>query len=633
MSKSSSFVGRKEELEQIHQQLQQRPNKLFMVGMGGIGKSEIAKAYCDVYRDSYDMVLWVSFDTSLQKTVNNDFAFPIQGIDRSDFPEDDDKQYFLRKLKVLKEIADNRILIVLDNFDVMEDEDLEAFCSGNYSVLFTTRYREISGDAPEIDIQEITDEAELMALFATEYKKTLGSGDKATVLELLRLLGGHPLSIRLVASAMKTNRIAPAAMLQIIQNTNASSEKKNEKAAEMIKTRLKQVFSVSALTPEETAVLKNLVLMPLGGIGVETFYQWCDFEDYDVIDGLVQKSWVVHNSAEDKVHLHPIVRDVMAEELGKAPESCNRLLASLMEDIEKLGTYTFEEKRTLVECFASANANLPASHPEKLEVKWGNAKMIMELSRYDEAREIMQELYLETEDVTRRLNLQNSIAHGYCLTGRAKEGIAEAEKGLALIEGVPLEELTPAQRNVRKNLYTRLNEANRTLGNLEYSEKCMRMIIADSERFPEDIARDQIGWYYMHLARVLAQKENLKDFQESEQLLEKALSLFTEAGKLSAVGYTYMVYGMLRMYEGKYEDALDKNTRAAQIIEETVGAQHTDLGKLKMFEANIYRAKGDEETALKCYRQAEEMMLQRSNPILAQKVREVMESGKIGYTN
>lgn len=633
VSKISSFVGRKEELQRIHDMLQQRPNKLFMVGMGGIGKSEIAKAYCDIYRDSYDIVLWVPFDTSLLKTVNNDFLFAIQGINRSDFPEDDDRQYFQRKLKVLKEIADKRVLIVLDNFDVLEDEDLELFSMGNYSVLFTTRYREVSGDAPEIQIQEITDKAELMELFTTEYKKSLDAASLKEVERLLELLGGHPLSIRLVASTMMSNRISPAMMCQIIQKSSAISEKKSEKAAEMIKTRLQQVFSVSALSQEETAVLKNLVLTPLGGIDVETFYEWCDFEDYDVIDGLIQKSWVVHDCVEDKVHLHPIVKDVMAEELAKDLDACDKLIESLMKATKEMSGYTFEGRRRLFECFSSACANLPATHPKNWEVRWGNAKMIMELSRYDEAREIMRKLYHETEDVTWRMNIQNVIAHGFVLTGRTTEGIEEAEKGLALIEGIALEDLSKEQRGLRKHLYTRLNEANRTLGNLDYSEKCMRMIIADGERFPEDGDTGNLGWYYLHLARVLAQKKQQKDFLESQQLLEQSMAIFTELNMPAATGYVHMVFGMLRMYEGRYKEALAENAAAAEIIEKTMGSQHADNGKMKLFEANIYRASGDEETALKCYRQAEEMLLQRGNQILAQKVREVMESGQIGYTN
>ena len=632
VSKSNSFVGRKGELELIHSKLTQHPNKLFMVGMGGIGKSEISKAYCDIYREDYDAVMWVSFDTSLQKTITNDFSFHIQGIDRSDYPDYDDRQYFMEKLKVLKKIADRRVLIVLDNFDVVDDKDLELFCSGNYSVLFTTRYHQISEDVPEFEVKEITDEEELMALFSLEYHKTLNEAAKKEVKALLRQLGGHPLSIRLVASAMKSNRISPEEMCQIIGKNSDIRDKTTEKATETIKTRLKQVFSVSALTEEEVSVLKNLVIMPLNGIDVRTFYEWCNFDDYDVIDGLIQKSWVVHNSAEDKVNLHPIVKDIMKDELERDLNACNKLIESLIKTLNEFEYCTLDEKYTVIECFASASADIPSDHPYVWDVKWGMSKSVKHMSRYDESRGMMRSLALETEDKTKLMAICNEIAHGYVLTGRPEEGIEEAEKGIAFIEGIPLEELTQEQRYIRKNLYTRLNEANRTLGNLEYSEKCMRMIIEDSEKFPED-DKAALGWYYLHLARVLAHKKQPEDFKESQQLLEKSKAIFEKWGGKSSVGYVHMVWGMLRMNEGRYEEALEENAKATRIIEETIGSGHADIGKMKLFEANIYRSMGDEETALRCYRKSEEMLIQRNSPLLAQKVREVMESGKIGYTN
>lgn len=632
VSKSNSFVGRKEELELIHSKLSQHPNKLLMVGMGGIGKSEISKAYCDIYREDYDAVMWVSFDTSLQKTISNDFSFPIKGIDRSDYPDCDDRAYFMEKLKVLKEIADRRVLIVLDNFDVADDEDMDLFCSGNYSILFTTRYHQISDNVPEVEIKEITDENDLMALFSAEYCKTLNEAAQKEVKALIQQIGGHPLSIRLAASAMKSSRISPETMRKIVGKNADVRDKSAEKAAETIKARLKQVFSVSALSEQETAVLKNLVLMPLNGIDVKTFYDWCDFDDYDVIDGLIQKSWVVHNSAEDKVNLHPIVKDLMKDELKKDLSVCNRLVESLMEALDRFEYCTLEEKYVVIECFASASADIPDAHPRVWDVKWGMSKSVKHMSRYDESRELMRALAIETEDRTKLMYIYNEIAHGYVLTGRPAEGIEEAEKGIALIEGIPLEELSYKQRQIRKNLYTRLNEANRTLGNLEYSEKCMRMIIEDSEKFPEENTASS-GWYYMHLARVLAQKKQPEDFKESQQLLEKSKAVFEKYGNESAVGYTHMVWGMLRMYEGRYEEALAENALATRIIGETIGNHHADMGKLKLFEANIYRSMGDEDTALRCYRQSEEMLIQRNNPLLAQKVHEVMESGKIGYTN
>jgi len=632
VSANSSFVGRREELAMIHEKLSANPHKLIMVGMGGIGKSEIAKAYCDAYRSDYDIVLWVSFDTSILKTVINDFAFPIKGIDRADYAEEDERTYFMRKLKVLREIADERVLIVLDNFDVMEDEDLDVFCSGRYSVLFTSRYHEVCGDVPEMEIRPITDPDELMGLFRTEYSRKLEEDGVRKVRELLALLDGHPLSIRLVASAMESNRIQPEKMLEIIRSGNEASEKRSRKAVEKIRDRLQQLFTISSLSVEEQAVLKNLVLLPLGGVEVETFYDWCDFDDFDVIDALVQKSWVVHNKAEDTVHLHPIVKDVMSAELEKDPDCCVKLIESLVGGIQEMLMYPFKEKKRYYECFSSAADNIPSTHPLRWNVRYGNARMIMEMSRYDEAREKMIPLLEETEELEKRLDLLNRISHSFCLNGCAEEGIVWAEKGLALLDGMDVPQLTIEQRRLRRLLYTRLNDAHRTLGNFKNCENYMRKMLEETERFPDEDT-NTIAWLCLHLGRVLALQENEQAYEESTRLMERCYTLFSELGNIGGVGYAYMFHGMLHMYEGKYEQAFEKTARATEILEGVLGQQHVDMAKLKLFEANIHRAKGDEAAARSAYLQAEEMMVQRGNPGLARKIRDVMDSGKVGYTN
>lgn len=128
----SHFTGREEELSAIHEQLNGAENKVFLVGMGGIGRSEIVRMYLKRYDQEYDVVLWLPFEESLRRILLSDAAFPIEGMNRIDFPEDSDEDYFWRKLRILKKIADKRVLVVVDNFDVPDDPDLEAFTSGEY---------------------------------------------------------------------------------------------------------------------------------------------------------------------------------------------------------------------------------------------------------------------------------------------------------------------------------------------------------------------------------------------------------------------------------------------------------------------------------------------------------------------
>ena len=160
----SHFIGREAELGAIKNQLEGTENKLFLMGMGGIGKSEVVRMYLKRHAQDYDVMLWVSFEHRLCCTLASDTAVPIQGLSQADFPEDSDWDYFQRKLRILKEMADRRVLLAVDNFDVPDDPDLESFTSGEYAVIFTTRCHQDSGCLPEIDIWPVVDRGEQMKM-------------------------------------------------------------------------------------------------------------------------------------------------------------------------------------------------------------------------------------------------------------------------------------------------------------------------------------------------------------------------------------------------------------------------------------------------------------------------------------
>ena len=68
--RSTIFGGRGEILERIHDALTPRltgkaPGSVFLTGMGGIGKSQVALEYCYRHLASYDVVLWVHAETKV----------------------------------------------------------------------------------------------------------------------------------------------------------------------------------------------------------------------------------------------------------------------------------------------------------------------------------------------------------------------------------------------------------------------------------------------------------------------------------------------------------------------------------------------------------------------------------------
>jgi len=622
------FVGRKQELEKIHNCLSSRENKLLLVGMGGIGKSQIAKTYCSRYREHYDVILWVSFNDSLEQTLINDFSFPIQGLERSDYPQDSDREYFRRKLKLLKNITDSRVLFVVDNFDVPEDPDLEEFCSGSYSVLFTTRTHGLSYQLEELEVSPMTDEEELLELFRAEYKRT--DVKDAQAVQLLRQLDGHPLSIRLVASTMQSRRIGAEKMMQLLREGAAQMRQVNGKAADLIYGRLQQVFQLSALETEQMELLKNLALLPLQGIPVETLYEWCGLDDFDVIDGLIQRSWVVHNPATDEVHLHPLVAQILLQELEKDAACCDPLLDALRENNSKLAFLKIEERKLLEACFASVCQRLPRQHPKKWWMLWGRAQTVFETSAYLRGVALLHGLETQTDVLADQLMVFNKLSHGYYLSGDPQEATVQAKAGLALVEGRNVEELSKQEGNWVKSLIVRLSEIYQYLGEYDLSEQYAREAFQISDRFYGRTVQSSLGWSAFHLAKVLFKRDGPGDNQESVELFEKAVDWFEQIEDTLSISYCLLFTSQIRIRQQAFAEAFQDIDRAREILLQYLGSGHVDNAKCFVMEGNIHRAMGNEDQALRSYAKAREVLNNLGHKQYLQTLEQIVASGQTG---
>lgn len=623
MYPDTHFVGRSEELKAIRDQLSGVTNKVLLVGMGGIGKSEIAKMYLRENAESHDVLLWVSFEGSLQSTIASDYRFPIQGMSHTDYPEDDERTYFKRKLQLLKQIADRRVLIVMDNFDVTGDPDLEDFCGGSYSVIFTTRYHQSGMDLPVVEVQGMPSPEQMMDLFRAEYHRPLQGDDLRCVGKILDHLEGHPLSIRLVASAMQKNRrLRPEEMLQMLKTGAAYGEKQSAKGSGTIGGYLQQVFRVSSLTEDEQYLLKNLALIPLQGIEVELFYDWCNLDDFDVVDGLIEKSWVIHDPVADKIHLHPLVAELMLEELKKDPDCCNALVDSIYKSCHIDVSCTWRYKVWLNEIAGTLYARLPKGHPKYALALYAKARLTISMAHYEEGTSLMRQVLPLAKTLEEKLEYYHRLAHVLNLSGFGAEGIKVAEEGVCQVENIPLDRLTKLEGHWLCGLYSRISEAYVSLGKYEQAVTYARLAKdTQGNRFYETNLEDSKGWKEYHLARALLYAGR---YTEAEQVIREAIERFERINSMWSVNYAYDLLGQILITRGCFEEALALNNRAAQILAPHYGTEHVDIAANLERRGNIFAAMGQKEKADGLYWQAAQIYLKCNCCKLADKVKKKM---------
>ena len=341
------FVGREEEIAQIHGLLQENP-VLFLQGMGGIGKSEIAKGYADTYADQYDTVLFATYQGSLMNMVIGE-DIRIEGLHRNTSYGQDaetDEAYFARKLQTLKDLSNDRTLIIVDNFDVKHDDRLEDFVSGPYRLLFTTRYAH--KDYPNLPVGPIRDFTKQRQIFKRNYGEDIDPSEQQTVDEIIRLVNGHTITIELIAKQMEASYLSPREMLELLQKggTNSGMEEdverdgKEKSAFDFIK----DLFQLSSLSEEEQYILKSMCLVPLSGIHVRKLKQYLDLKNLNVVNQLVSKSWLMMDNASKFLQLHPIICDVVKDQLKPDQISCAQYIRGVWADLKPAWFMTLEER-------------------------------------------------------------------------------------------------------------------------------------------------------------------------------------------------------------------------------------------------------------------------------------------------
>ena len=133
---SSYFVGRGNEINSINRVFESGQKVLFLSGIGGIGKTELAKRYAYENASKYKKIVFVPFAGSIMETVcGNDLH--INKISQGEDEKDTD--YYKRKLGILRKSVSIDDLIILDNFDIESDENLEDLLECQCRFLVTSR--------------------------------------------------------------------------------------------------------------------------------------------------------------------------------------------------------------------------------------------------------------------------------------------------------------------------------------------------------------------------------------------------------------------------------------------------------------------------------------------------------------
>lgn len=204
---AETFVGRASELEQIHSLFEKGCGNVVLYGIGGIGKTSLAREYLHRYREEYAQVVFLPCTNSLLHTFANDDALKISNLHYRREQYKSLANYVRQKLDILSRLsADEKYLIVLDDFNLPQDKHLETILKIPCDFLITTRYNpqiwssQITGQLESIVIEGMKDTDMADYLLSLQQSAKFSSDTLSHLKEYGRQIQGHPLKIKLASS-------------------------------------------------------------------------------------------------------------------------------------------------------------------------------------------------------------------------------------------------------------------------------------------------------------------------------------------------------------------------------------------------------------------------------------------------
>ena len=323
------FCGRDSELDALHKLLTDE-GKVFLHGIAGIGKSELAKAYAKQYKKEYTNILYIIYSGDLMRDVT--------GMDFSDdLPEDTDDERFRKHNRFLRSLKEDT-LIIIDNFNTTATKDtfLSVMLKYKCRLLFTTRSRIESN--PCMLLEEISDRNVLFELAGHYYTDAC---DYKTVMEqIIETVHFHTLAVELSARLLQTGILEPEELLKKLEEEKAGMSatdkigitKDGENRRATYYDHIHTLFSLYNLDEMQTEIMRCLSLVPLSGIPLKLFASWLRQHDMNNINDLVEMGFIQPKSGR-MITLHPMLQEITITDTKPSVTNCHTMLDYLQKEV------------------------------------------------------------------------------------------------------------------------------------------------------------------------------------------------------------------------------------------------------------------------------------------------------------
>ena len=325
------FFGREEEIESIHNALNCY-GKIFVEGLPGIGKSEVAKGYARAYKKEYTNILYIMYSGDLQRDIAN-LCFA------DDMPNEEEKDRLYRHDRFLRTLNEDTLLII-DNFDTKSAKEASLFNLRKYHchILITTRCR--WAGYRRMRIGPVKDVESLFQMVAQFYPDA--EENRETVMKIMEEVQWNTLMVELIGRLLGQGLNRPDDVLTKLYylGTLVSGDEKvriskdGRIRRDTVTAHIQALMALSELTAGQKEIMRCMVLIPPTGISELLLVRWMNLDNANEIEELIERGYLTQLKDNNVMMPRSIQKACLAELielLNKYQSERNEKAAQLKE--------------------------------------------------------------------------------------------------------------------------------------------------------------------------------------------------------------------------------------------------------------------------------------------------------------
>lgn len=571
--KPDEVIGRGKDITDLEKILGHSEKVVLMNGLGGIGKTTLAKQYVQLHKTGYDHIAWVdvkSRDSGDETDMTTTEAFAYNEVLIKNLGLSFSNESIPAKFRLIANALSNipgKNLLVIDNArEDLNDREIKDILPArpHWQVLVTSRQRFTGFEL--FEVEHLTPE-HAKELFKAHFQKV---GEEGDIEELLKEVSYHTLTIELLAKTLaypgQTISIKEVVTrLQSRQLASPTLQRKIELAHNKEETEiyihLIQTFDLSALTKYEKWLMKQFAFLLPRQYKVSEIQNFLDINEeaeqkelQEALYSLDKKGWLKYTA--EGYGIHRMVQQMVHYQLEPGLKDIEKLIEKLTELLRFDASTDFTKLFFLIPYAEGilnqlSTGDLTSNILGRFQNNLGI--VVMQAGNYEEARDLLEKA------------LKNDLAN----LGEQHPDVAIRRSNLA-------------------NVY-------RNLGKYEKAkvlfEEALQSCLAYFEEQHPNVALSRSN--LANIYRDLGEYEKARDLLEDA--LKSSLSNFGEQHPTTAVRRSNLanVYSDL----GEYEKARDLFEITLKNSLVNFGEQHPNVAISRSNLANVYRDLGEYEKA------------------------------------